>query len=132
MREKISILQGDEEIIEKLLSYLRQNFPRLKFRSKVPLRELFPEPKGRYLKSIWNHGHGDICVFRHNRLVCIIEPGGSAHFKDEKQKDRDRRKDKLCRENGVNCLRVSNSFVNYFSKLITKKLLKKYFYSLVR
>jgi len=125
-------MEGDEKVLEKLVSYLEETFPRLKFKVKVPLRELFPEPDSKWLKSIWQFGHGDIVVYRHGKPVCIIEPGGNAHFKDEKQRDRDRRKDKLCRENGVNCLRVSNSFVDYFSKSITKKLLKKYFYSLMR
>jgi len=120
-------LQGDEEIIEKLMEHLELHFPRLKFQAKTPLKELFIKPR-RWLRSMWARGHADISVFRHGQLVCIVEPGGYAHFKDLKQRNRDKRKDKLCSENRVNILRVANSFVNHLEKGITKKLLKKYFY----
>jgi len=121
-------LQGDEKTLDKLLGHLRKDFPRLSFALKTPLRELFPKPEKKYLMSIWGGGHADIVVLRHRKLVAIIEPGGNNHFKEDKQKDRDKRKDWLCRENGVNCLRVSNGFISYLDKPITRKLLKKYFY----
>lgn len=123
------MIQNDEAIIEKLYSHLNTNFPRLKFKVKISLKELFPEPENKWLKSFWsNNSHADIAVFRHDKLVAIIEPGGSAHFKDEKQKVRDSKKDKICKENRINCLRISNSVINYLNKRITRKLLKKYFY----
>lgn len=124
--------QGDEEVLQKLLTYLEREFPKLKFKTKVQLKELFCEPQSKYLKSFWrNRSHADIAVFRHCKLVCIIEPGGYSHFKDKKQQVRDEKKDKICRQNGVNCLRVTNSFVDYLNKKVSKKLLKKYFYGLV-
>jgi len=126
-------IQNDEKIIEKLYSYLITEFPRLGFKTKIPLKKLFPEPDNKWLKSFWsNNSHADISVFRHNKLVCIIEPGGSAHFKDKKQKIRDSKKDKICKVNGINCLRIANSVINYLDKKITRKLFKKYFYSMVR
>lgn len=123
--------QGDEEVLEKLLLHLRGKFPRLKFGYKVPLRDLFAEPEKNYLRSIWKHGHGDVPVYRHGELVCIVEIGGSNHFKDKRQRDRDKRKDVLCKVNEVSCLRVANSFVNLLGKKVTEELLRKYFYSLV-
>jgi len=121
--------QGDEEIIDKLLSYLRQTFPKLEFESKIPLKQLFPEPESKYLKSFWKRAHGDIVVFRHGRLCAIVEIGGKAHFSDPKQHLRDSKKDRICKLNGVNCLRVSNSFLNDMAKLVSKRLLRKFIYT---
>ena len=123
-------IQNDEEIIEKLYSYLIKDFSRLKFKVKIPLKILFPKPENKWLQSFWNNNsHADVAVFRHNKLVCIIEPGGWHHAKDKKQKVRDSKKDKICQENRVNCLRIFNNVVNSdLDKPIFRKLLKKYFY----
>ena len=125
-------LEGDEEVIEALHGHLVNNFPRLEFRKKVPLKELFSEPDSRWLRSIWGYGHGDIAVYRHGKLICIIEPGGSYHLREEAQKLRDRKKDKICKVNSVKCLRVVNDFVNHLDKKQARKLLKKHFYGVVR
>jgi len=126
-------IQNDEKIIGKLYSHLINEFPRLKFRIKIPLKELFPKPENKWLQSFWNNNsHADISVFRHERLVAIIEPGGWYHAKDEKQKIRDSKKDKICRDNGINCLRIFNNVVDDLNNLKFRKLLKKYFYGLVR
>lgn len=122
-------LEGDKETIDQLHEYLVLNFPRLDFKKKVLLRNLFPEPNSRWLKTFWNYGsHADIATFRHGELICIVEPGGAHHFKDEQQKVRDEKKDKLCRVNGISCLRLSNSMLNYLAIKQTRRLLKKYFY----
>lgn len=123
-------IQDDKAIIKNLHSHLISEFPRLEFKIKIPLRELFPEPDNRWLKSFWkNNSHADISVFRHNKLVAIIEPGGWYHAKDEKQKVRDSKKDKICKINKVNCLRIFNNVVNNdLNNPKFKKLLKKYFY----
>lgn len=122
------MLQGDEETIKKLLCFLRKTFPRLNFESKKSLKELFPEPKSTYLKLFWKLAHGDVVVYRHEKLVCVLEIGGRAHFSDKTQRLRDSKKDKICRINNVNCLRVSNSFLTDMVKPIGKKLLRKAFY----
>ena len=125
-----SEIQGDEETLDTIFNHLTNNFPRLQFKLKIPLKELFPEPKNRYLKSFWgNNSHADISVFRHQKLVCIIEPGGYHHFKDEKTRIRDQKKDIICHTNGVHCLRVANSIIKDLDLKVTRKLLKKYFYS---
>ena len=124
----------DEEVIGKLYLYLNRNFPRLKFKVKVPLKKLFPKPKNQWLQSFWsNNSHADIAVFRHNRLVCILEPGGwYYHLKDKKQMLRDRKKDTICESNKVNVLRIVNNIVNNDLKNSrTRKLFKKYFYGQV-
>lgn len=121
--------QDDEKIIEKLATFIESNF-RLTVKTKVPLKELFPEPESKSLRKFWNdNSHADLAIFRHGQLVAILEPGGSAHFKDEKQKERDNKKDRICKINGVNCLRVGNDLANQLDKQITKRLLRKYFYS---
>lgn len=124
--------QGDEKIIEKLATFIESNF-RLTVKMKMSLKELFPEPENRTLRKFWNaNSHADLAIFRHGKLVTILEPGGSAHFKDEKQKERDNKKDRICKINEVNCLRVGNNLANRLDKQITKRLLKKYFYGQVR
>ena len=127
-------IQDDKIIIEKLHSYLISEFPRLKFKVKIPLKELFPEPENRWLKSFWsNNSHADISVFRHKKLIAIVEPGGWYHASDKKQKIRDSKKDRICRENRVNCLRVFNDVVNNnLDNPKFRKLLKKKFYGMVR
>jgi hypothetical protein len=125
------LIQNDEVIIEKLYSHLISEFPRLKFKVKIPLRELFPEPKNKWLKSFWNNNsHADISVFRHDKLIAIVEPGGWYHASDKKQKIRDSKKDRICRENKVSCLRIFNNVVNNdLDNPKFRKLLKKKFYS---
>ena len=123
-------IKDDKEIIDKLYLYLSNNFPRLKFKKKIFLKDLFPKPKNKWLQSFWNNNsHADISVFRHHKLVCIIEPGGWHHVKDEKQKIRDSKKDKICQENKIKCLRIFNNVVNGdLDNSKFRKLLKKYFY----
>ena len=122
-------LQGDEEIIDNLYLYLKRHFPRLKFEKKIPLKNLFIEPENKWLKSIWSYGHADIAIFRHSKLTCILEPGGWYHAKEEKQKMRDIKKDKICKLYNINVLRFFNDVVN--NDLLNpkfKKILKKYIY----
>lgn len=126
-------IQGDETILEKITDYIINHYNlKVSTKTKVPLRELFPEPKNKWLLSIWRHGHADIAVYRHGKLACIIEPGGSYHLKDDKQKLRDKKKDRLCEVNNVNVLRLINSITKYMDLLVTKKLFKKYIYSMIR
>lgn len=123
--------QGDEEIIKKLHQYLLDNFnPKLEFKVKESLRNILPEPESRWLINMWRFGHADISVYRHGKLVCIVEPGGwHYHLKDKKQMLNDRKKYILCKENGVNLLRFVNDVVENNLELIkTKRLFKKYFY----
>jgi len=126
-------IQDDEEVIKKLYFHLTNEFPRLEFKIKIPLKELFPEPKNQWLKSFWNNNsHADIAIFRHGKLTSIIEPGGFFHISDPKQKVRDKKKDLICKENGINCLRLINTIVNDLDNPKFRKLLKKYFYGMVR
>lgn len=126
-------IQNDEKIIEKLYSHLTNKFPRLGFKIKIPLKKLFPEPENKWLKSIWSYGHADISVFRHDKLIAIVEPGGWYHAKDERQKIRDSKKDKICKINKVNCLRIFNDVVNNnLDNPKFRRLSKKYFYGVVR
>jgi len=125
-------IQGDEENINRLYFYLIANFPRIHSKIKIPLRKLVPEPKSSYYKSIWRYGHGDVVIYRHNKLACIIELDGMAHFTNSEQIGRDQRKDKLCKMNGINVLRVGNCIISHLDSSKTRKLLKKYIYGEVR
>lgn len=129
LKEQAPEIQGDEETLDIILNHLINNYLRLQFKLKISLRELFPEPENRYLKSIWKYGHADISVFRHGELVNIIEPGGIHHLQNDKQRLNDLKKDKLCKLNGVTCLRIMNNVVDHLDDSITRKLFKKFFYS---
>lgn len=122
--------QGDEAILEEICDHIINHWNlKVSIKTKTPLREMFPEPKNKWLLSIWRYGHADISIFKHNKLVAVIEPGGwHYHLKDEKQLLRDKKKDKLCELNNVNCLRVVNDIVNYLDLPKTKKLIRKYIY----
>lgn len=125
--------QGDEEILETLSSWITDSFRVTVKTPNVPLKELFPEPEKKHLKKFWgNNSHADIAIFRHRKLVCIVEPGGFAHFSDKKQKTRDKKKDAICKINNVNCLRISNDVVNHLYKMKTKRLFRKYIYNIIR
>jgi len=123
-------IQGDEEILEKINNYIINVYKlKVSIKTKKPLRELFPEPKDKWLLSIWSHGHADIAVYRHGKIVTIIEPGGwFYHLKDPKQKSRDKRKDRLCEVNGVNVLRAVNDIIDNLDLPVTKRLFKKFIY----
>lgn len=122
-------LDGDEEIVNPLRDWLTINLPRLTFGPKTRLTELFLQPQRRNLRDFWKAGsHADIPVYRHGKLISIVEPGGNHHFKDSIQIHRDKKKDKICKDNGVTCLRIANSVLNYLDKKQTKRLFKKYFY----
>ena len=121
--------QGDEKVIEKLATFIESNF-HLTVKIKVPLKKLFPEPEKKYLRHFWNcDSHADLAIFRHLKLVCIVEPGGFAHFSDRKQRIRDKKKDVICRNNNVNCFRIGNSVIGHLDLSIVKRQFRKYFYS---
>lgn len=125
--------QGDEEILETLSSWITDNFRVTVGTPNTPLKELFPEPEKQHLKKfVENNSHADLPILRHDKLVCIVEPGGFAHFSDKKQRIRDKKKDAICRINNVNCLRISNDVVNHLHKTETKRLFRKYIYGMVR
>lgn len=127
-RKKFMEKQGDEEVLETLSSWITDNF-RVNVKMKVPLKELFPEPEKQHLKRFWNNNsHADLAIFRHYRLLCIVEPGGFAHFSDKKQKTRDKKKDAICRINKVHCFRIANSIVKHLDLPVVKRQFRKYFY----
>jgi hypothetical protein len=122
--------QDDNGNIEKCINYLKDNF-RLNYKIKVPLKELFPKPEKKHLQSFWNNGsHADIAVFRHAKLICIIELNGYYHFKDKRQITRDKKKYAICKQNNINMLSIANGILNNLNKSIVKKLFKKYFYEI--
>lgn len=123
-------MRSDDKTIEDFVGWLRNNFPRLSFEVKKSLKELFPEPK-KY-KPFWRHpwAHADISVFRHGKLVCILEPGGFQHITDKKQAVRDWKKKSICNENNVYFLPLMNQALKSREHKKFRRLLKNAFYSL--
>lgn len=104
------------EEAETIKAYIEQKWSRLFcVKLEVPLKQVFNEPENSGLKHIWRYGSADLVVFRGNKPVAIIEPGGAHHF-DEKQSLNDRRKWKLAEQNGVRCLHVMNDVMDSLSK----------------
>jgi len=120
--------EDDTKDLRVISSFIEHNF-RLTTKIKVPLKELFPKPEKKHLQRFWgNNSHADIPIFRHHKLVLIIEPGGKAHFSDKKQIIRDKKKYAICKLNGVNLLSISNSVIGYLDDKKTKRLFRKYIY----
>lgn len=123
-------MKSDEKLIEGFVNWLRESFPRLRFEVKMSLKKLFPKPSNKYLQPFWNdeRAHADISVFRHDNLVCVIEPGGWQHQKVKRRMTCDKKKARICSENGVSYLPLMNSCMKYRDLKQFRKLLKCYFY----
>jgi hypothetical protein len=124
-----SEVEVDDAIINAVVEYIRRRHPKFDIKTKVPLKELFSEPKSPRLKKFWQaQSHADIVIFRNDKLIAILEPGGGAHLRDEKQVYRDTLKRMICWLNKVKCEHILNSLVvDYMQtrewKLFIKKLL---------
>lgn len=123
-------MYSDDKTIEDFICWLRNKFPRLSFEVKKSLKELFPEPK-KY-RGFWRHpwAHADIGVFRHSKLVCVIEPGGFQHLTDKRQMMNDKKKKSICDENNVHFLPLMNQALKNREDKKFRGLLKNAFYSL--
>lgn len=91
-----------------IASYLEKTWPTAEVLLEQRLSSFLPKPTNTGLLHIWKYGSADIVVKRRNKVVAVLEPGGSAHFQDERQMKNDRRKWKLCNINGVACLKIAN------------------------
>lgn len=99
-----------------IATYIERTWPgRFKVEVGLRLSRLFPEPENTGLKHIWKYGEADIIVYRDEKPVAIIEPGGAHHF-EEKQSLNDRRKWKLAEQNEVRCLSMMNGLQARLSK----------------
>lgn len=94
----------------------------------MPLSELFAKPEKGWAKHIWKHGSADLCVYRGDRLICIIEAQGAHHFSDKRQIMNDKRKHKLCMINVVGCLQVANGLKKGIARRRWRRLLGKYIF----
>lgn len=68
-----------EEVI-KIEKYINKEWPRFKTQKEASLNSLFPEPENKGLKHIWKYGAADLVIFRNNKVITIIEPGGNTSF----------------------------------------------------
>lgn len=109
--------------VRKVEDFINQAWTQFDTVLEVPLKELFHEPGNNGLKHIWKYGSADLVVYRDNKLICVIEVGGSHHVKDDKQKKNDARKWKLCDVNGVKCIGIMNGVQDGLSKRQFRKLI---------
>lgn len=112
-------------------NYINKTWKKFQTKKEVPLRNLVPEPKNKGLKHIWKYGTADVVVFRNGKVVCVIEPGGSHHFQDEKQIKNDARKWKLCDINGVKCLHLVNGVISNISKRQLRNMIGKLLFNCI-
>lgn len=110
-----------DDVIE-LESYINKTWPQFKTQKEIALRKLFPEPENKGLKHIWKYGSADLVIYKNDKIICIIEPGSTQHFK-EKQHKNDARKFKLCELNNCKCLHMMNGLINRLSKKQFRKLI---------
>lgn len=57
--------------------------------------------------------------------ILAIELDGKEHFEDEVVKNRDRKKDSICKEHNLQLIRVENSYARRYNHI--KDILIKYF-----
>lgn len=119
----------DAYILNPVVEYIRKRHPKFEVKTKIRLKDLFPQPNSPRLQKFWQAAsHADIAIFRNERLIAILEPGGGQHLTDEKQVYRDTLKRMICWINGVKCEHILNSIVVQHIqtrqwKLFVKKLL---------
>lgn len=125
IRRKAMESEDDKKILEDLKTWIEANKPII-VKIKVPLKTLFPESKKKHLERFrTNNSHADLAIFRHHELVCIVEPGGKAHFSDPKQRTRDKKKLALCLENNIEFLSLANGSIDLSGGPRTQKLKDK-------
>lgn len=121
--------EDDTKGLQITASFVENTFRVTAGEIKTPLKELFPKPEKKHLQKFWNNNsHADIPIFRHHKLILIIELGGKAHFSDKKQIIRDKKKYAICKLNGVNLLQISNSVISCLNDVKTKRLFRRYIY----
>lgn len=118
------IITEDIKLIER---YINNTWKQFNIRKEVRLNDLFIEPENPGLNHIWKYGSADLVIYKNNKPICIIESGGSHHFK-EKQRLNDRRKWKLAEQNSVRCLTMMNGLMQRLSGRKWRALLGKYLF----
>lgn len=111
-------------------TYINETWPNFRVELEEYLRDILPQPRNKGLNHIWKYGSADVVVRKDEKIVAIFEPGGSAHFQDEKQMKNDRRKWKLCELNNIRCLRIANGVLDRLSKRQKRKLIGRYLFGL--
>lgn len=117
------------EDVRQIEAYINQTWKQFETVKEVRLNKLFPEPENPGLRHIWRYGSADLVIYRKGQPVCIIESGGSHHWK-EKQSLNDRRKWKLAEVNEVRCLTMMNGMMDRLSNRKWRGLLGRYLFGL--
>lgn len=125
----IPLLRQFPPEISQIKAYLIRTWKHLTTRVEVDLKDVFPKPENKGLLHIWKWGSADLLVYRHGKLVCLIESGGSHHW-EKKQSLNDCRKWKLAEINGVRCLTMMNGMMKRLSIRKWRELLGRYIFGL--
>lgn len=115
------------EDIKQIEKYINDTWKQFTTKKELKLNAFLPEPENVGLRHIWRYGSADLVVYKDNKPVCIIEAGGAHHF-EEHQSLNDRRKWKLCEQNGIRCLTMMNGLMPRLSKRKWRALLGKYLF----
>ena len=79
--------------------------------------------------DLFYSGRFDFVVYEksasHEIPIFAIELDGKEHFEDEVVKERDRKKNEICREHGFELIRIENSYARRYNYV--KDILIEYF-----
>ena len=120
-----------EDVIE-VEKYINKTWKQFDTKLEIRLDKLFPKPLNKGLNHIWKYGSADLCVYKNEKLICIIEVGGSHHMQNDKQKKNDARKWKLCDINNVSCLTMMNGLQKRLSNRKWRNLLGRYLFGIAK
>lgn len=97
-------------------------------KEKVRIADVFKSPSDR-VHDLFYTGHFDFVIFRKEGnskyAEVVFELDGKEHFDNDTVKARDAEKNAICKEQGINLIRVENSYARRY--YFIKEILKDYF-----
>ncbi|MBA7547269.1 hypothetical protein ES705_39677 [subsurface metagenome] len=92
---------------------------------KEKFKNIFSKPINEMAHDAWENETADISVYRHGKLVAIMN---LSRPEDKKDTLRNKKIECLCKMNNVNFMVVDRDIVNHLDNPKTKKLFKKLIY----
>ncbi len=110
------------------LSNVLRNGLRCTVHREVPINHVFND--GNNYNDLFYTGRFDFVVYQKDfsnqeMPIFAIELDGKEHYSDEKVKDRDRRKNEICKKYGFDLIRIDNSYARRYNYM--KEILIDYF-----
>ena len=100
---------------------------RYSVKKEVAISQVFQENTS--YNDLFYSGRFDFVVYERNGKrelpILAIELDGKEHFEDEIVKNRDRKKNEICREHNLQIIRVENSYARRYNHI--KEILIEYF-----